>query len=347
MRNYRSAGEDVLWTNTGAAVVSGQVIVLGAMIAVAKNDIAAGAVGSLLAKGEVELAATSANTWTTGDVLYWNAGTAMLTSTAQAIVAGHASKSKGAGVTVATVLLGRTVLNASVADSVTVGAIAGSDASLAIDGCAAVQGGAVAIKGGTSSTTGNAGGAVTMTGGTPGATGVGGALVLAGAAGGATSGAGGAVSVVGGAGTNANADGGALAIDGGAPNGSGAAGAITIGGTNAASITLGKMPRIPVAAITAGGNVIANAANNVIEGFNVVAGADDTAAVKLPPAVAGAMVIIKTTVAGKNLIVFPQVNDSINNVGVNNAYNMAADEGCSMFVAQNAVAWFSLPLVSS
>jgi hypothetical protein len=137
-----------------------------------------------------------------------------------------------------------------------------------------------------------------------------------------------------------------LTIDTGAANGGTGAG-ITIGGTNATSITLGKMPRIPVpAAVAVGGTAIGNA-NAVSEGFQIVTGADDTAAVILPTAVAGAQVIIKSTTAAKNLIVFPQVGATINNVGANNAYNMVADEGCSWFIAKNSTQWYTLPLVSS
>lgn len=105
--------------------------------------------------------------------------------------------------------------------------IVGNDSSLGIAGQDAAQGGAVAIVGGASSTTGNAGGAVTVVGGTPGATGVGGAVSLVGAAGGATSGAGGAASHIGGAGTAGNGNGGQAIIAGGAPQGSGKAGIVS------------------------------------------------------------------------------------------------------------------------
>ena len=234
---------------------------------------------------------------------------------------------------------------ATIAGAVTATSVVGSDSSMAISGQAAAQGGAIPIAGGTSSTAGNAGGAVSVTGGTPGATGVGGATSMVGGAGGATSGTGGAVTITGGAGTNGNADGGAVTINGGAKNGSGADGAITIGST-AASITMGKMPRFPVTSLAAGGTAQANA-NACSEGINVVSGADDTAAVTLPAAVAGAVCIIKSTAAGKNLQIFPATADAINALGANNVYNQVADAGCSMFVAADATTWYSLPLVAS
>lgn len=112
------------------------------------------------------------------------------------------------------------------------------DASLGVLGLAAAQGGAIALVGGTSSTSGNAGGAVTVTGGTPGATGVGGAVTLTAGAGGATSGAGGVAALKGGAGTAGNAAGGAATVTGGAGQGTGAGGAVTVtGGASGAGAT--------------------------------------------------------------------------------------------------------------
>lgn len=104
--------------------------------------------------------------------------------------------------------------------------IAAADATFTIDGLAAAQGGYVKVRGGTSSTAGNAGGAAELNGGQPGTTGVGGAVSIVAAAGGATSGAGGDANVTAGAGTNGNANGGNVIITAGAANGSGAAGVI-------------------------------------------------------------------------------------------------------------------------
>ena len=146
-----------------------------------------------------------------------------------------------------------------------------TDASLAIAGQAAAQGGAVAVAGGASSTATNAGGAITSTGGAGGstsgaggavtdtggagggsgaggavsdvggaggATGAGGAASVTGGAGGATSGTGGAASVTGGAGTAGNSAGGAASVTAGAGQGTGAGGATTIaGGASGAGAT--------------------------------------------------------------------------------------------------------------
>ncbi len=150
--------------------------------------------------------------------------------------------------------------------AITTNGIAGGDASLGITGQASAQGGAVAIVGGTSSTTGNAGGAVTLTGGTPGATGIGGAVtVVAGAsanvAAGATAAAGGAVSATSGAGgTTATGTGGAsgaLTIATGA--GGAASGAGTGGAGGALAVTGGVGGATTTSTGGAGGTVTVTA----------------------------------------------------------------------------------------
>jgi len=105
-------------------------------------------------------------------------------------------------------------------------------AASALNGEDAAQGGAVAMTGGTSSSTANAGGAASVTGGTPGATGVGGAASLVAAAGGSTSGRGGQANVTAGAGTAGNANGGDAVITGGAKHGTGKDGSIYLRATN-------------------------------------------------------------------------------------------------------------------
>lgn len=137
--------------------------------------------------------------------------------------------------------------------------ITGGDASLAISGIAAAQGGAIPIKGGTSSTTGNAGGAVSLTGGTPGATGVGGAASVVGGIGGATSGAGGATAIAGGAATASNSAGGAVSVTGGLGFGSSAGGAASLVGGAGGATGLGG-----AVAVTAGAPTAANGSSVTI-----------------------------------------------------------------------------------
>ena len=113
-----------------------------------------------------------------------------------------------------------------------------ADATGIIQGLAAAQGGSSTLKGGTSSTAGNAGGAALLTGGQPGSTGVGGAATIAAGAGGSASGAGGVASITGGAGTAGNAAGGVSKVVGGAGQGTGAGGAAQVtGGASGAGAT--------------------------------------------------------------------------------------------------------------
>ncbi|MGW8300426.1 MAG: hypothetical protein ACWGNO_00075 [Desulfobacterales bacterium] len=110
--------------------------------------------------------------------------------------------------------------------------ITGTGDPTTLIGESSTQGGAVAVTGGTSSTSANAGGAVTMTGGTPGATGVGGAITIASGAGGTTSGASGTVVVASGT-TTADSATGSVTVQSGAGAASAAA---TAGGASGAVV---------------------------------------------------------------------------------------------------------------
>lgn len=180
--------------------------------------------------------------------------------------------SKGAGSGLSPQSEAELVTNVVMADDADtpVTGLEGSAATFPIDGLAAAQGGSVTVKGGTSSTTGNAGGAVNVTGGTPGATGIGGAVAVAGGPGGATSAAGGAASVTGGAATASNSAGGAASLVGGAGSGSSAGGAITITSGAAGATGVAGAVGISVGAATAGAG-----SNATITGGN---GAGGTAA---------------------------------------------------------------------
>lgn len=93
---------------------------------------------------------------------------------------------------------------------------------------------------GYAATGGNAGGIATLRGGAGGPTGAGGAARLTGGAGGSTSGDGGAVTIAGGAATTGNSNGGSVTLDAGAKTGTGVNGDVTIGGTNAVNLNLGR-----------------------------------------------------------------------------------------------------------
>ncbi len=158
------------------------------------------------------------------------------------------------------------------------GSSSGSGAAVTIAGGAGSAGnsvgGAVTSIGGAGSGS-QAGGLGKVGGGAGGLTGAGGAAQVIGGAGGATSGTGGAVTITAGAGTGTSAVGGAVnilsgasaggsgtagnvAIDCGAAN-AGTPGSITIGGSNATSITLGV-------ATTISGNLTLSTKNIVTDG---------------------------------------------------------------------------------
>lgn len=96
---------------------------------------------------------------------------------------------------------------------------------------------------------------------------------------------------------------------------------------------------LAAATVAVGGTAIGNA-NAVGTGFTNVTGADNTAAVRLPEASAGKVVILKTTTSGKILKVFPAVGDTINAAAANAVYNQA-NLALRVYVAQNAVAWYT------
>lgn len=104
----------------------------------------------------------------------------------------------------------------------------------------------------------------------------------------------------------------------------------------------GALGPLPVDTVAVGGTAIGNANAVPGTGFTLVTGADDTAAVVLPAAAAGKVCVLKNAVANKILKVFPAVNDKINNAAANAVYNQG-NGTMRMYVAYNAVDWFTTP----
>lgn len=242
-----SLGDAIDYT-PGSAVTAGDVVLVGTIPMIAISDIEASVQGSLATSGVWKVPMAN-GALSAGDAVYWDAdgspnsgtassGAATGTATGNNLM-GAAMYDAGASDTYVYVMLTAAKRTTSIAGSVTADDITGSDATLAIAGVSAAQGGLVSVTGGTSSTGGNAGGAVSLVGGTPGATGVGGAASVAGGAGGATSGTGGAVSIAGGAGTAGNANGGAVSVLGGNAHGSGTDGVLSLGTSNTSAINIG------------------------------------------------------------------------------------------------------------
>lgn len=72
MKNYVGHGNVITFTS-GAAVSSGDAVVLGGLFGVATGDIAAGEEGSIAVVGVFELAKAAGEAWSVGDVIYWDA----------------------------------------------------------------------------------------------------------------------------------------------------------------------------------------------------------------------------------------------------------------------------------
>lgn len=103
--------------------------------------------------------------------------------------------------------------------------------------------------------------------------------------------------------------------------------------------------RLPVSTVAAAGTNQGTAAA-LSEGINVVTGADDTKGVVLPTAVAGMVIIVKNTVSGKTLKVYPASGAAVNAVAANGSYDLGSVLS-TLLVASSATQWYSVPLVAS
>lgn len=97
--------------------------------------------------------------------------------------------------------------------------------------------------------------------------------------------------------------------------------------------------------VAATGSVQGDAAQ-LIEGFQVVTGADGTKGVKLPVAVAGMQCMIKGTTAAV-LKVWPSSGAAINAISADSAMSLASGVIPALFVAKSATQWYTFPLLPS
>jgi hypothetical protein len=114
--------------------------------------------------------------------------------------------------------------------------------------------------------------------------------------------------------------------------------------TIAGAKTFSIMPIIPVQTVAATGTVAADAAQ-LVNGFNLVTGADDVKGVRLPNVNAGFFCIIKVA-PGDDLKVWPGTGDAINALGVNNALTVV-DDVCFAAIGLDNTTWYTLPLLPS
>lgn len=76
MDNYVKSGGRMTWTNGGSAVVSGQLVRVGNILAVACGDIAGSAEGELATQGVYTLPKVSGAVIAQGETLTWDASAA-------------------------------------------------------------------------------------------------------------------------------------------------------------------------------------------------------------------------------------------------------------------------------
>ncbi|HEY2454137.1 MAG TPA: DUF2190 family protein [Scandinavium sp.] len=106
-KNYVEDGKTMDWTNsTGADVLSGRPVAVGALMGVAHGDIADGEDGVLHMTGVINLAKDEAETWSAGAKLYFDDASGNVTATEGDIIAGTAWADAENGDTDAPVRLG-------------------------------------------------------------------------------------------------------------------------------------------------------------------------------------------------------------------------------------------------
>lgn len=90
----------------GAAIVSGQVLIVGTKVGVALADIANGATGPVQTAGVFQLAKLATDVVAQGAALYWDSVNSRLTITAAGnTLAGHAYAASGNGVATVQIVL--------------------------------------------------------------------------------------------------------------------------------------------------------------------------------------------------------------------------------------------------
>ena len=106
-KNYIQKGQAMPWTNgTEVAVTSGEVVVVGAIVAVALVDIAVGDSGILATEEIWELAKEAPLVIAQGDIVYWDATAGEIDKTNTNVLAGKAFAAAASADTTVLVKLG-------------------------------------------------------------------------------------------------------------------------------------------------------------------------------------------------------------------------------------------------
>ena len=107
---YKSVGDTIPYTPSGSAVAAGAVIVVGDVVAVAKNDIADGAEGVLYVTGKYWVKKNESEAFTQGAIIYYDVADANATTDADSGTnkkMGYATVAAGAADTHGMVLIDR------------------------------------------------------------------------------------------------------------------------------------------------------------------------------------------------------------------------------------------------
>jgi predicted RecA/RadA family phage recombinase len=105
MQNKINQGTTLDWTNGGAAVVSGQAVVVGSIVGIALGNIAGGASGVLdVGPGVFELPKAAPLAITQGDKVYYAAGANNVNKTNTDVFIGYAAESALSAATTVRVL---------------------------------------------------------------------------------------------------------------------------------------------------------------------------------------------------------------------------------------------------
>lgn len=78
---FVSEGNAIDYTPSGSSLVAGQVVDLGTFVGVAITDIADGVTGALAIEGIFDFAKYTGQSFSVGDLVYWDEGTNTATST--------------------------------------------------------------------------------------------------------------------------------------------------------------------------------------------------------------------------------------------------------------------------
>lgn len=110
--NYKGVGNTIQYSNTGTAISSGDVVIVGSLVGIAETDIAATTgVGTVNIEGEYEVACNSADVISVGQVLDWDASASEFVDAIGSAASGDnengvvAVSAAGAGVTLVRVKL--------------------------------------------------------------------------------------------------------------------------------------------------------------------------------------------------------------------------------------------------